>query len=98
MTPLRDRVRAMRSSALALRCSLFLATFLALGCGAAQRPAGSYEELKVTRAVLYQNGIGYFERRGRIRGDLITLRIRPDQIADILKSLTVVDLARGHAV
>lgn len=69
------------------------------GCGAAQHTgSGRYEEVKVTRAVLYQNGIGYFERRGRIHGNLITLRIRPDQIADILKSLTVVDLARGRAV
>ncbi len=56
-------------------------------------------ELRVTRAVLYQNGIGYFERHGVVRGDRLTLRIRPDQIADFLKSLTIVDLSPdGRAV
>ena len=55
-------------------------------------------ELKVTRAVLYQNGIGYFERRGHIDDDVLHLRVRPDQIRDFLKSLTVVDLHEGRAV
>jgi hypothetical protein len=55
-------------------------------------------ELKVTRAVLYQNGIGYFERRGKIDDDVLHLRVRPDQIRDFLKSLTVVDAANGRAV
>ena len=55
-------------------------------------------ELKVTRAVLYQNGIGYFERRGRIDEDVLHLRVRPDQIRDFLKSLTVVDMREGRAV
>jgi hypothetical protein len=55
-------------------------------------------ELKVTRAVLYQNGIGYFERRGHIDDEVLHLRVRPDQIRDFLKSLTVVDLHEGRAV
>ncbi|HEY7955570.1 MAG TPA: DUF4139 domain-containing protein, partial [Polyangia bacterium] len=54
--------------------------------------------LAVTRAVLYQNGIGYFERRGKLDGDLLKLRVRPDQIRDVLKSLTVVDLSSGRAI
>jgi len=66
------------------------------GCpGMRQRPA---DDLKVTRAVLYQNGIGYFERQGKVKGQMIKLRILPDQIADVLKSLTVVDLKNGRAV
>jgi hypothetical protein len=56
------------------------------------------DDLRVTRAVLYQNGIGYFERQGRVEGDVIKLRILPQQIADVLKSLTVVDLGTGKAV
>jgi len=56
------------------------------------------DDLKVSRAVLYQNGIGYFERQGKVKGDQIKLRILPDQIADVLKSLTVVDLNSGRAV
>jgi hypothetical protein len=72
-------------------------------CGAGMRTDGRQfrhsGDLRVTRAVLYQNGIGYFERRGVVKGNTMTLRIRPDQIADFLKSLTVVDLGEnGRAV
>lgn len=56
------------------------------------------EDLRVTRAVLYQNGIGYFERQGKVHGKTITLRVLPQQIADVLKSLTVVDLGSGRAL
>jgi len=56
------------------------------------------DDLKVTRAVLYQNGIGYFERQGEVRSQTIKLRIMPHQVTDILKSLTVVDLGSGRAV
>jgi len=44
-----------------------------------QYPKGDRDELKVTRVVLYQNGIGYFERRGRVDGDVVRLRIRPSR-------------------
>ena len=71
----------------------------ALGGGCAgELPGMRAQELKVTRAVLYQNGIGYFERRGRIDDDVLRMRVRPDQIRDVLKSLTVVDLSQGRAV
>jgi hypothetical protein len=53
------------------------------------------DPLPITRAVLYQNGIGYFERRGAVAGDHVTLSVRRDQVADFLKSLTVVDLTSG---
>lgn len=65
---------------------------------AAAAEAVASDELPVTRVALYQNGVGYFERRGKIDGDVITLRIRPDQINDILKSLTVIDLGEGRPV
>lgn len=56
------------------------------------------DDLRLTKAVLYQNGVGYFERRGKIMGDRLTIRIRADQVNDFLKSLTVIDAARGKAV
>jgi len=68
---------------------------LLLGCNAHVRPS---DDLKVTRAVLYQNGIGYFERQGEVQGQTLKLRIMPHQIKDVLKSLTVVDLGSGRAV
>ena len=39
--------------------------------------AQAYDELPIRRVVLYQNGVGYFEREGEIDSDVITLRIRP---------------------
>jgi hypothetical protein len=84
-----------------MKRALLLVTCVACGAslqGADTRSGGS-DALRVTRAVLYQNGVGYFERRGRVEGHVLALRIRPDQIADILKSLTVVDFAKdGRAV
>ena len=68
---------------------------LLLGCNAHVRPS---DDLKVTRAVLYQNGIGYFERMGKVHSQTLKLRIMPHQIKDVLKSLTVVDLGSGRAV
>ena len=89
-------MHAPRALAAAL---LGAATLVLTGCPPEPAfPRGPQDELKVTRVVLYQNGIGYFERRGRVDGDVVRLRIRPEQIADILKSLTVVDLADGRAV
>ena len=59
---------------------------------------GVQSELRITKVVLYQSGVGYFERRGRIHSNVLTLRIRPDQVMDVLKSLTVVDARKGQAV
>ncbi|HEX4353205.1 MAG TPA: DUF4139 domain-containing protein, partial [Polyangiales bacterium] len=47
--------------------------------------------LALSRVVLYRNGVGYFERAGVVDGDRLTLKVRKDQIDDLLKSLTVVD-------
>jgi hypothetical protein len=84
-----------------------MAVFCACACGVlasacgkqrAQSPLGEVSELPVTRVVLYQNGVGYFERSGHIEGDVLTLQVRPSQINDLLKSLTVIDAGNGRAV
>jgi len=54
--------------------------------------------LGLSRVVLYRNGVGYFERKGEIDGDLLKIRVRKDQINDLLKSLTIVDRKTGQAV
>lgn len=75
----------------------FLASALAVtGCGGAQRTDGAGAELKIRKVVLFQSGVGYFERRGEIRGDKVELRVRPDQINDVLKSLTILHLSNGQ--
>ncbi|HEX2735256.1 MAG TPA: hypothetical protein VHM70_26815 [Polyangiaceae bacterium] len=75
---------------------------LSLGCGkqgaVPQLPDSPAAEIPIKRVVLYQNGVGYFEREGLVDGNQLTLQIRPSQINDILKSLTVVDAADGRAV
>jgi hypothetical protein len=72
------------------------ALLLATGCSSPQLVKPS-AELPVTKVVLYQNGVGYFERRGVIQGRDLELRVRPDQINDVLKSLTVLDLSGSVA-
>jgi hypothetical protein len=47
--------------------------------------------LKLSRVVLYRNGIGYFERVGVVDGDRLAIKVRKDQVDDLLKSLTVID-------
>ena len=72
----------------------------AISCGPRHGSQGSFRtaEIPITRVVLYQNGVGYFERKGKINGDVLTLQIRPSQINDLLKSLTVIDRTEGRAV
>ncbi len=54
--------------------------------------------LPITRVVLYQNGVGYFEREGTLEGNVLSLQVRPSQINDLLKSLTLVDKSDGRAL
>lgn len=70
------------------------------GCGGGKRfryPTAD-SPLGLDRVVLYRNGVGYFERTGRVSGDVLTLKVRKDQVNDLLKSLTVVERASGRAV
>ncbi len=68
------------------------------GRGARSPRTGQGPEIPITRVILYQNGVGYFERTGRVSGDVLQLQIRPTQINDLLKSLTVIDRSAGRAV
>lgn len=73
------------------------------GCATTQAPVVRVERqrgaaLPVTRVVLYQNGVGYFEREGQVAGDVLSLQVRSDQVNDLLKSLTVIDAGDGRAV
>ena len=47
-------------------------------------------DLPLQRVVLYRNGVGYFERAGKVEGDKIRFRVRESQVGDFLASLTVV--------
>lgn len=80
--------------------ALALASTLAFGCvdSARARYATTAGELRLSRVVLYRNGIGYFERVGEVDGDILTIKVRKDQVNDLLKSLTVVERQTGKAV
>jgi hypothetical protein len=67
-----------------------------LACGH-RGPFGSVDQLELDTVVLYRNGVGYFERRGEVDGDVLRLKVRKDQVDDLLKSLTIVD-EHGQAV
>lgn len=81
------------------RLSLTLASLLLLGCAHGRDPyAATDSTLALERVVLYRNGVGYFERSGAVDGEVLTIKVRKDQINDLLKSLTVVDRRDGQAV
>jgi hypothetical protein len=69
------------------------------GCATSGRTFGSATEspLALQRVVLYRNGVGYFERSGSVEGRTLRLRVRKDQVNDLLKSLVVVD-AKGRVL
>jgi hypothetical protein len=68
--------------------------------GRESSPNGSEEsaaKLPVRRVVLYKNGVGYFEHLGRVRGSQdVHIDFTSAQLNDVLKSLTVLDLAGGR--
>jgi hypothetical protein len=53
--------------------------------------------LPLIRVVLYKHGVGHFEREGTVEGDAtLSLTFKQAEVSDVLKSLTVLDLAGGH--
>ena len=82
-------IRPLATAALALAV-----TATSFGCGA---PQTSAPDLDVRRVVLYQSGVAYLERSGDVSGDHLVMRVRPDQINDVLASLVVVDHSGGGA-
>ncbi len=71
---------------------LFLLLLLSASTGAA-----ASGELPLTRAVLFKNGIGFFEHQGTVKGqETVRISITSTQLDDVLKSLTVLDMDGGH--
>jgi hypothetical protein len=53
--------------------------------------------LPITRVVLYKSGIGYFEHLATVTGSQsLAVQFTGDQLDDVLKSLTAVDLGNGR--
>ena len=64
-----------------------------VGCGGAT----AVESVRLREVVLYQNGVGYFERGGHARGGGVALPVRAHELDDVLTTLTVVG-ADGQVV
>lgn len=62
------------------------------GCAASPGPS---PDLRLRHVILYQNGIGYFERTGVLREERLRLQFREHEIDDVLKSLVVVEEGLG---
>jgi len=53
-------------------------------------------ELPLTRAILFKNGIGFFEHEGKVKDqETVRISITSSQLDDVLKSLTVLDMDGG---
>jgi hypothetical protein len=82
-----------------LACSLLAATLSLAACGGVtQTTYVKASDAALGRVVVYRNGIAYFERRARILGEKLTLKVPGDKVDDFLKSLTVADAATGKAL
>jgi len=55
-------------------------------------------QLPITRMTLYKHGVAFFERRATVRGEEVALSFRVEEMNDILKSLTVIDLSGGQVL
>jgi hypothetical protein len=59
--------------------------------------ADSSTKLPIRRVILYSNGVAYIERRGFVSGNAeISLSFKQSQVDDVLKSMVVLDLGKGH--
>jgi outer membrane protein OmpA-like peptidoglycan-associated protein len=74
-----------------MRSGLVVLVCLVAGC------SGSPRRMALQRVILYQNGIGYFERTGQVGGDRIRLPFSRHELDDVIKTLTVID-RRGAGV
>lgn len=74
---------------------LGVATIVIAGCAGRRALVAPDASIRISRVVLFQNGLAYVERRGATERRDVELRARRDQVDDVLKSLTVVDHAAG---
>ncbi len=64
---------------------------LAVLTGCARGPNISTDALPLTRVVVYRNGVGYFERAGRVNADEVRFRMRQRMVGDFLATLAIVE-------
>src|ERR1039457_2132233 len=71
---------------------MFWRIWLALGL----LPALFAADLPITQVTLYKHGVAHLERSGELKpGETVRLDFKPDDMNDVLKSLTVTDRNGG---
>jgi len=71
---------------------LGVASFLiAFGAGCATPPPVVVPGLSLRKVVIYRNGVGYFERGGRVESESVQFKVRKDEIGDFLATLAVLE-------
>jgi outer membrane protein OmpA-like peptidoglycan-associated protein len=84
--------RSPRLLARRFACALAAPSLFVLSSAcAAGSGAGPSRDLRLQHVVLYQNGIGYFERTGVMTSERLRLQFREREVDDVLKSLVVVE-------
>jgi hypothetical protein len=79
----------LASSLLALSC---LASAGGVGCA---RGPNVSSDLPLRRVVVYRNGVGYFERAGRVEAEQVRFRMRGRMVGDFLATLAIVEQGGG---
>jgi hypothetical protein len=64
---------------------------LAAAAGCADVPPVDANGLPLKKVVIYRNGVGYFERAGRVEGPQVAFRVRKNEIGDFLATLAVLE-------
>jgi hypothetical protein len=80
-----------RPSDLFARGLLFVALGSAASGGCASVPAVEASGLPLRRVVIYRNGVGYFERAGRVDDEKVEFHVRKNEIGDFLATLAVLE-------
>jgi len=62
-----------------------------VGAGCGTSPPVVAPALSLKKVVIYRNGIGYFERGGRVESDSVQFKVRKDEVGDFLATLAVLE-------
>src|SRR4051794_33247312 len=63
----------------------------------AQDEAARPAQLPISQVVLFSSGVGYFQREGSVEGDArVDLSFDVKDINDLIKSMVLLDLDKGH--
>src|SRR6476620_3998361 len=66
-------------------------TVAGIGAGCGTSPPVVAPALSLRKVVIYRNGVGYFERGGRVDSETVQFKVRKDEIGDFLATLAVLE-------